>query len=48
LNDAELDDVKGAEGNLANAAIRVVTQWFQDHPYQLTGFATDLKREICP
>jgi hypothetical protein len=33
LTHAELDEVSGGQGNLANACIRAATQWVLDHTY---------------
>jgi hypothetical protein len=44
LTDAELDEVSGREGNLANACIRAVTQWFQDHTYRPDQYNYDCPR----
>jgi len=44
LNDTELDDVNGGEGNLANAAIRATIQWLQDHTYQPDQYNYDCPR----
>jgi len=33
LAHAELDEVSGGQGNLANACIRAATQWLLDHAY---------------
>ncbi len=48
LSDTELVAVTGAEGNIANAAIRVVTQWLQDNTFHM-GFSWKLRGDLdCP
>jgi hypothetical protein len=43
LTDAELAEVSGGQGNLANGCIRAVTQWFLDNTYRNDQYNYD-----CP
>jgi hypothetical protein len=44
LTEAELDQVSGGEGYLANGAIRAVTQWFRDNTYRPDQYNYDCPR----
>jgi hypothetical protein len=43
LTDAELSEVSGGEGYLANGVLRAVTQWLRDNTYRPDQYNYD-----CP